>query len=1055
MISSQQISALIAAQQQQLQILQGSLPSQVPMHNIGASSYPPSFSYGYSGAPPGSRLSSMVGGGIGALPVALGAAQTGAGIASMFGVSNAATSLLAPQFGAGAAGVLAGAAVPAATLALVSGMANNAARGMQEFSGTQAILSQMRFANPAAATGRGFTTQQQLGMYNMMSRVDAADPFTSMGDVQSMLRGFNDMKMSQGIRDAQEFSDRFKKMTETIKDMAKMMGTTIEGAMQSFGEMRRSGFISGSELRGNVMDMMVAQGRGIDQGQFLGAQRQGSAMLRAKGMTGRFGARMVSGVSSAVMGGMQRGLYSGEDLMDIFDTSSAGEASLQFGTELTQSISNFMMTGRGQAFLAATAERGPGGKFTGKLSQQRLSEVLGSGNLPDVLASAGASIQGAGRESALSFVNSKVALADQFMSRDSAYKDIVDMVRQYAERSGQPGDDMTKLLLKKFLEVDDLRAEKLIQLAKDYETEATAKRDDQMRELSAQQVQRKMRLLTGSGIKAYISGTLADLGGPIRRGAAGLSAEIQTTTQNVLDAIGGIDRSAISSFDLGVAARASGSAPVQLDARAMAAAARQADMLSGSVTAQSFVGDLESLPEENRRRLDDALKNDKFFRRKIDTAIQRGLTGGGKEAGFQRSMINEAIRGVAGFDARGAEDYVLSQTAEGRAFLRETASSRGASGIIGGVSTVDQELARSARENGGGGYYGFIKYGFRGTAAAAAGLRDILTASKAGSTGFALAETLQTPDQMAVAAALSRSGIDLGSGEDGQGFLARFAIEQKTKGLYQGKSGRELYELAATDLSKQLGLAEGVGTADTFIQLSRLQKGGVNLKEIAAAAARVEAGQGREEISRGLIGLTPEFNAAGLGGEFNTYVRAFGTSGRSEQLSAFQNLLRAVPGKLGGKQFAAGSTIAELQAAGAAYSKIGGRTVSDLTELSKLTGVGIGDIQAYFGGSKELTSRLTSLEKDGLTTEEQQEIIASTLSGRVGRAAREVTGQSVSKGQEAVNNEVIQTLQVFKKDMELLNTLNTDLVEQNRLNLQTAQALSGKPVVSTPGAIGN
>jgi len=935
----------------------------------------------------------------------------------MFGVNNAATAMLAPQFGMGAAGMVAGAAVPAAALAGVTFMANNAARGMQEFSGTQAILSQMRFANPAAAGGRGFTTQQQLGMFNMMSKIDAADPFTSMGDVQSMLRGFNDMKMSQGIRDAQEFSDKFKKMTETIKDMAKMMGTTIEGAMQSFGEMRRAGFVSGADLRGNVVDMMIAQGRGIDQGQFLAAQQGGASTLRARGMTGRFGARMVSGVSSAVMGGMQRNLFSGEELMDIFDTSSAGEASLQFGREMTDVLSNFMMTGQGQAFLAATAERGPGGKFTGKLSQQRLTELLRGGNVPEALSQASAAIQGGGRETQLSFMNNKTALANEFMSRDSAVKDVVDMVRQYAERGGVGGDDGTKHVLKTLLGIDGQRAEMMMKVAKDYEAEATAKLKAQMQELGAEQTAYQLKTRgTFAGIKQYVSGTFSDLGVGIREGSAGIMARAQQSLQGVQDYFAGIERTPltaetasaggamIQALAAPINAQSFGMTQEQLARRQQALAVMQ-----GGATQSMFSGDLT---DQDRSTADAALR-DPSKRSEIEGAIRRAQLS--RDPSAARKEIQRILgTGITSASTGDVVGYVMSAVEGGKAVLASESQSKGIGSLFfGGAKPLEQALADVKFEDS--------RWG----------------ADWARSDASRLFTGEGGAQRLAMASALSNAGL-LGE----QNAVDAELIRLDNAGLIApGTSKEDARRQAAQSLmdqyTKKGTLTKEMGSVEDLLALDKFQRdyGGVNASRLFSAAAVGQRGELQKEALAALYSGTTRgiFGQADLTSELDAFAKQV-SSGQG--LGGFEAILQSSKlSQIGAESDPLLRMVGEL---GAKYRGIKPGSSLSLEQFAKQVGADASVLSK--GVSPERLQKL--LEDNSLTETEQRELFTGYAAGLT------IEDASVRKGGAGV---------VFDKENpqpaindQIYNNL-ASLTEQNRLNLQVAQSKAGVPVVATPG----
>jgi len=407
--------------------------------------------------------------------------------------------------------------------------ANRFVAGAAQNRTTMGTLGNLSFANMGAATGRGFDYRQLQGITDVMREVDKADPFTSMSDLNQTLRAFTDIGMAQGVQDAQEFGRRFKKMSESVRDIARAMGSTMEDATTVFSSMRQAGFVSGSDVIANTRQMQVLGGMGMSRDQFFGAQEQGAGFSRSQSLSGVAGARQVSGTAMRLLTDVERGRITGERLMDITGAATADAAAAALGQDTLQAQMTFLTGEAGEAFMAAFGSQDDQGRFTGGIDRGRAREFLeGGGGVGDLSALA-AQRFGSWKESRTSFVHHRRDIASAFLEQDDSLRDILQMIQQSDRLTG--GDDnMVGILTERLLGIDHLRADLIQELLDTWEENTREQTELVTREVTAAAMQRE-RAERGSlaGWKRAIKGVYEDAMHPIDR-----IGDTATTTMDVI-----------------------------------------------------------------------------------------------------------------------------------------------------------------------------------------------------------------------------------------------------------------------------------------------------------------------------------------------------------------------------------------------------------------------------------------------------------------------------------------------------------------------------------------
>lgn len=860
MISSEQVAALLAAQQQRTAMLQAaSSPGGGYQPTSGASAYPPTFSYAQAGPGPGARTAGMVGAAVQAAPMALMAASGAAGLASMFGVqsplvrgltspfvdpfghgimqgfSAGKTALMGGQgvFAAGSAGV--GAAAPwLLGGAAVGGAAYAGARmlgqGFQDYSGMQGAMSGYQFANAGAPGGRGFSHRDLSGIMSSMRDFDRTDAFTSFGDTQRMLQGFNEMGMGQNVRDAKEISSKLKKMMGAVREIAKMTGTTIDDAMSTYGQMRQSGFFTSQDVMGNAANMQRARGLGISTGAYIGAQQAGASLYRSTGLGGSAGARQMTGNAEALL---VSGVATSEQIMDTFDSPDAASGALRFGQKVTSGLANFYQnTAMGRASLMAFGEMRDG-KYTGGLDAA--VDDMGGMGATDISRRAGA--RSRSREGTFSFLGNEQNITTAMLGRDDAIVTAVRQIQQTTKNIG--GDGAARELIRELMGLSQKESQIVLDLVNTWEQTSRALQAKRVEELRAERLAVTMtRDYSLAGITQKVTGGVSDMLSPVSRAGSSASSAIQQASVSGWNAllgvqanVGGLEREGIRAA-LGGGARMTSASPGALSRDLLLTDAAR----SGATTEDTFgfLGDARNSPEVQAEIA--RLTKDQRFQEQLRAAILSGEDG--DRAGLNLTLAREVSGQLKhGTDMR---NYILTQAG---------------GGVLAGRNIQDMGVGNSLYKAQAGG-------SVRDVAAKEAARTNgsIWGASWSGVAEASRAyASLDSTSMQEIMLAISQQG-DFGGGKQGDLF-STLKLEQKG-------SNEEMDAAAVAALNKKYGVEK---TAEEWKTVSFLAQRGTpeefsSFASSIAAAATSQGGYQALEAAKsgGFGGLGRSAVGAGL-----------------------------------------------------------------------------------------------------------------------------------------------------------------------------------------------
>ena len=246
---------------------------------------------------------------------------------------------------------------------------NSMAAGAQEQSAVERTLSQFQFQNASSQTGKGFSRSDAMQVGNMVRQMERVpEMLTSFGELNRIMDKMGQMGLMQGVRDVGEFQSKFRDTIKTLKTMSKVLGGTMEEALQAMQESRRAGFYSNADLMKNtVQRATLASVSGMNQQQIGALQQFGGEIGHATGGSRASGARNITRTAGQLGLMNQQGMLSNDDIMEMSGKEGA-EGIQDIAGQMAQLSYRMSHSSLGTASTLALAEM-KDGKFTGKMDQ--------------------------------------------------------------------------------------------------------------------------------------------------------------------------------------------------------------------------------------------------------------------------------------------------------------------------------------------------------------------------------------------------------------------------------------------------------------------------------------------------------------------------------------------------------------------------------------------------------------------------------------------------------------------------------------------------------------
>jgi len=308
---------------------------------------------------------------------AVGGMATGAGAVAGYGAGTAALSAL-PLGGAvmAAGGMTAMGA--AGAMAVGAYVGEQAYEGFRERQDVNRVMRQRFGGKMGVGGGRGgvgFNNQEMGQMSSMMRDMSENDMFTGFDELTRTLDKTAQMGLFRGSQGIDEFKKKFKKTVDTLKDVAKVMHTSLDEAAGLMEGQRNQGFFSGQDISSSLMrTRMLAGASGMTTQEMQQIGQQGTMMGRSMGMLGRTGSNAMKEMASNTRLAMEMGVLSDEDVAEATGGLTGAAGAQALAARQMQSNGRFMKRGAGRAMLAGMWDQ-DGGVDKGMLDKVMAGDV--------------------------------------------------------------------------------------------------------------------------------------------------------------------------------------------------------------------------------------------------------------------------------------------------------------------------------------------------------------------------------------------------------------------------------------------------------------------------------------------------------------------------------------------------------------------------------------------------------------------------------------------------------------------------------------------------------
>ena len=391
-----------------------------------------------------------------------------AGVANMFGLGPPVLGSLGKMAGFGMG------MTPA--LGIMGGVAalNATNRGLQDQVRINEITAN-QFGDRVGLGGRGGIGVSRAGMQQVGDMVrelrTLPEMMTSVGELTAIMEKMGQNGMLQGVKSLADFKTKFRQNITALRDMSKILGSTMDEAMTIAAELQGMGVVSAKDKLRAVINRQATSMMGVGVSSELVGQVQAGGAQMASAFGNRSRVAGIQGATNTLQTlsvASQLGFIDEQKIADL--TGATGEQGVAALSSMTQErVTKMMMeSGLGQAMAAAAGEVDKKGKFTGGLDMSVIEKFKAGTLSKDELmkiASNKLSSEGA----TASFSRFKGGLSFR-AAQSMGVEGVLNQIQRMSEELGQKDEDLVAIVAKNFLGGDQTLADTLLNVAKNMQS---------------------------------------------------------------------------------------------------------------------------------------------------------------------------------------------------------------------------------------------------------------------------------------------------------------------------------------------------------------------------------------------------------------------------------------------------------------------------------------------------------------------------------------------------------------------------------------------------------
>jgi len=263
--------------------------------------------------------------------------------------------------------------------------------------------------NQASSTGFGFSRDEGGQMGDMMREMGNKDMMSGPQEMLRIMKQGTQQGVFKAVQDVKEFKRRFKETVGALKEVAKVMNTTLEGAMPFFQQARQQGFWTPQDIQRHAQTTKAAAGAsGMSVAQTQQMMGQGAAMARQVGAQGHTGSQGMAASLSTVGGALRSGVINERQLSEATGGQTGTEAIGTMAGQMQASATRFATSRRARWLLASLGGKGFKSLDSGKVGMLQMG-MMGIGDIGK------GARQNIGKEGAFNFVQNEETLRGELL----------------------------------------------------------------------------------------------------------------------------------------------------------------------------------------------------------------------------------------------------------------------------------------------------------------------------------------------------------------------------------------------------------------------------------------------------------------------------------------------------------------------------------------------------------------------------------------------------------------------------------------------------------------
>jgi hypothetical protein len=141
-----------------------------------------------------------------------------------------------------------------------------------------------------ALTGRGLSYRDSAELATTARESLSENLYMRQGDLDEVLEGMSEGDLMYNVRGAEEFQNKFEKVTETLRDVSRIYETTLKESAELLGEMQRSGFYTTADQTQMLLQSdAIGRMTGYTGSEVVQMGTQGARTARQYGLGRRLG----------------------------------------------------------------------------------------------------------------------------------------------------------------------------------------------------------------------------------------------------------------------------------------------------------------------------------------------------------------------------------------------------------------------------------------------------------------------------------------------------------------------------------------------------------------------------------------------------------------------------------------------------------------------------------------------------------------------------------------------------------------------------------------------